>query len=381
MKTARSLPWLATSLLVFACIQTAQADDSERLLRLDHYVGVRSGVPAIAGQATEVYVREVVRAGTALRDPASGSGIVLFVHGAGTPSEVAFDLRYRDYSWMEHLARAGFDVFGMDVTGYGRSTRPTAMNDPCNLSPEQQLALTSGGHSEPCSPSYPSQMTTIASDWHEIGTVVDYLLKLRHANELNMAAWSLGGPRVGGYVAQHPEKVEKLVLLAPAYTRDSPDSPPAQVPSAGAAMTKQSRQDLKELWDRQVGCQGQYQEPVFDALWNAMLQSDPVGATWGPGVRRAPQVTRWGWNSKAVAATRVPTLMITGQYDKQVPSSRVHDLYSDLASDSKVLVDLACSSHNAMWEKNHMLLFQAATEWLTKTTVSGVKQGIVRLGY
>ena len=94
-----------------------------------------------------------------------------------------------------------------------------------------------------------------------------------------------------------------------------------------------------------------------------------------------PQVTSWGWNLRAVAATHIPTLMLTGQHDKQVPSPRVHDLYSDFGSDSKVLVDLACSSHNAMWEKNHLLLFQASAEWLTKTTVNAVKQGIVRLGY
>ena len=33
---------------------------------------------------------------------------------------------------MAHLARAGFDVFAMDMTGYGKSTRPLAMNDPCH---------------------------------------------------------------------------------------------------------------------------------------------------------------------------------------------------------------------------------------------------------
>jgi hypothetical protein len=43
--------------------------------------------------------------------------------GVGTPSKVAFDVRYQDYSWMEYLAREGFDVFAMDTTGYGRSTR------------------------------------------------------------------------------------------------------------------------------------------------------------------------------------------------------------------------------------------------------------------
>ena len=56
--------------------------------------------------------------------------MVLFVHGAGTPAEVAFDVPHQDYSWMAYLAQAGFDVFSMDMTGYGRSTRPPAMNDP-----------------------------------------------------------------------------------------------------------------------------------------------------------------------------------------------------------------------------------------------------------
>jgi pimeloyl-ACP methyl ester carboxylesterase len=376
----RSSVFALFSLISVSFPQPSSADDSGRLLRLDHYVGVRSTVPAIAGQMTDIYVREVVRAGV-LRDSAFANRVALFVHGAGTPSEVAFDVPYRDYSWMEHLARAGFDVFGMDNTGYGRSTRPAAMNDPCNLASEQQLALGPDSRAEPCSPSYSSNMTTIGSDWNEIGAVVDHILALRHVSQVSMAAWSLGGPRAGGYAAQHPEKVKSLVLLAPAYSRNNFDDPPAQLPAAGVAMTKQSRDDLTALWDSQVGCPAQYDQAVFNALWSAMLESDPVGATWGSGVRRAPQVTNWGWNAKAVAATHVPTMMVTGEHDKQVPSQFVRDLYADIGSDQKVLIDLACSSHNAMWEKNHLPLFQASLEWLTKGTVNGNKQGVVRLGY
>ena len=100
--------------------------------------GVRSTAPATAGQITPVYVREVVRPWIALRDRAVANRVVLFIHGAGTPAEVGFDVPYRDYSWMGYLAEAGFDVFAMDTTGYGRSTRPPAMNDPCNLSVAQQ---------------------------------------------------------------------------------------------------------------------------------------------------------------------------------------------------------------------------------------------------
>ncbi len=94
------------------------ADDGERLLSVDHYVPVHSTAPAIAGQTSQIYVREVVKAGTALRAIPAADRVVLFVHGAGTPAEVAFDARYKDYSWMAYLAAAGFDVFAMDMTGY-----------------------------------------------------------------------------------------------------------------------------------------------------------------------------------------------------------------------------------------------------------------------
>jgi pimeloyl-ACP methyl ester carboxylesterase len=382
MKTPAHMHALMTaSLLAFTVAAPAAAEDFDHVLRLDHYVGVRSTVPAIAGQTTPIYVREVVRAASALRDRNIANRVVLFIHGAGTPAEVAFDVPYQDYSWMEYLAQAGFDTFAMDTTGYGRSTRPAAMNDPCNLSAAQQQALAPGGHTEACTTSYGQQMTTIASDWNDIGAVVDYLRALRGASQVSMVSWSLGGPRAAGYAAQNADKVGKLVLLAPAYSRDTSATPPTLVPAAGAAMGTQSRDDLTALWNRQVGCPDQYEQGVFKAVWQAMLDSDPVGATWGPGVRRAPNVTNWGWTTAMVAATKTSTLMIAGAHDGQVQPSRVHDLYADIGAKSKVLIDLACSSHNAMWEKNHRLMFQASLEWLTKGTVNGVNEGKVRLGY
>ena len=150
-------------------------DDGKRLLRIDHYVQVRSAVPAISEQSTAIYVREVVEAGTVLRRASASDRVTLFIHGAGTPAEVAFDVPYHDYSWMAYLAQAGFDVFSMDMTGYGRSTRPAAMNDPCNLTREQQTAYAPTLIAAPCKPSYPHQMTTIASDWHDIDALVDHI--------------------------------------------------------------------------------------------------------------------------------------------------------------------------------------------------------------
>ncbi len=369
------------AILGLAALPPAFADDGGRLLTIDHYVGVRSTVPAISGQTSQIYVREVVQAGALLREGAAADRVALFVHGAGTPAEVSFDVPYKDYSWMAFLARAGFDVFAMDMTGYGRSTRPAPMNDPCNLSREQLGSFAPALAPTSCSPSYPHQLTTIASDWNDIGAVVDHVRALRHVDKVNLLAWSLGGPRAGGYAAQHPEKVLKLVLLAPGYNRAARAEAPAQLPADGAAMTKQSRADFVENWDRQVGCPEQYEAGARDSVWAEMLASDPVGATWGTGVRRAPNVTNWGWTQAVVAKMQIPTLMVTGAHDKQVPPERVRDLYADLGSPKKVLVELACSSHNAMWEKNHALLFAASLEWLTKGTVKGTDAGTLRAGY
>ena len=370
-----------TVILFFFALSGVWGDDGNRLLRVDHYVRVRSTVPAISGQDAQIYVREVAEAGTVLRGGPAPDRVALFIHGAGTPAEVSFDVPYEDYSWMAYLARAGFDVFSMDMTGYGRSTRPAAMNDPCNLTRDQQGGFVPALIAAPCAPSYAHQMTTLASDWHDIDAVVDQIRALRHVEKLNLLAWSLGGPRAAGYAAQHAEKVAKLVLLAPAYNRAASAEPPAQVPANGAAMNTQSRDEFIANWDRQVGCAGQYEAAARDSVWEEMLASDPVGATWGSGVRRAPQVTSWGWTQAVVTKTQIPTLMVSGMHDKQVNPERVRELYTDLGSPKKIFVDLACSSHNAMWEKNHLLLFRASVEWLTRGTVEGKAEGMLRVGY
>ena len=376
----RSVCKLGTlSLLLVAA--AASGEDSSRLISVDHYVRVTSTAPASAGQVAQVYVREVVLAGTVLRGGPAPDGVVLFLHGAGTPAEVAFDVPYTDYSWMAYLAKAGLDVFSMDMTGYGRSTRPPPMNDPCNVAKEQQAQFIPILIAAPCGPSHPTPITTMASDWNDIGAVVEYLRALRRVETVSLVAWSQGGPRAGGYAARNPAKVARLVVLAPAYNRAGPLDAPRPLPASNSSMTAQSEADFTANWDRQVGCPEQYDPDVSAAVWSEMLASDPVGATWGPGVRRAPQVPTWGFNQAVVARMQTPFLMVAGAHDKQVAPARVRELYADLGSTQKVIVDLACASHNAMWEKNRVLLFKASLEWLKHGTVNGTSEGELKLGY
>jgi pimeloyl-ACP methyl ester carboxylesterase len=348
------------------------------LVTVDHYVRVKSSAPSIAGQDAQIYVREVALAGASRP---GADRVVLFVHGAGTPAEVTFDVPYKDYSWMAYLARAGFDVFSMDMTGYGRSTRPPAMSDPCNFSKAQQAQFVPKLIPALCDPSHATPITTMSSDWDDLGAVVDHLRALRGVDKVSLVGWSQGGPRTGGYAARNPDKIARLIVLAPAYTRVSPLEAPSPLPPSNGPMTSQSLTDFTANWDRQVGCPDQYEPGASASVWSEMLASDPVGATWGAGVRRAPQVRTWGFNHAVVSKMQTPFLMISGEHDKQVAPERVRQLYEDLGSKQKVFIDLACSSHNAMWERNHLLLFQASLEWLREGKVNGASAGVVRLGY
>ena len=225
---------------------------------------------------------------------------MLFVHGAGTPAEVAFDVPTGDYSWMAYLAKAGFDVFSMDTTGYGRSTRPAPMNDPCNLSEEQQKQFVPTLIPAPCKATYPGQLTTIASDWNDIDAVVDHIRKLRNVRE--------GEP--GRVVARRSAR--RRLCGAASGQGESPGPARAGVqprcrrrPSRrrrpnSVVFNTQSRSEFVANWDRQVGCENQFDPKVREVVWADMLASDPVGATWGSGVRRAPSTTTWGWNKAMI---------------------------------------------------------------------------------
>jgi pimeloyl-ACP methyl ester carboxylesterase len=60
---------------------------------------------------------------------------VLYVHGTTQASEATFDLALDGKSWMDYLAEHGWDVWLMDVRGYGGSTKPPEMDRPAADSP------------------------------------------------------------------------------------------------------------------------------------------------------------------------------------------------------------------------------------------------------
>jgi alpha-beta hydrolase superfamily lysophospholipase len=77
--------------------------------------------------AIELYVRNKHPQGVTKFAPGK---ILLYVHGATYPAETAFDLKLNGLFWMDYIAQHGYDVYLVDIRGYGKSTRPPEMDQP-----------------------------------------------------------------------------------------------------------------------------------------------------------------------------------------------------------------------------------------------------------
>jgi pimeloyl-ACP methyl ester carboxylesterase len=361
----------AQSIVEAAVTGTSDSAESDNLVTIDRVVPHVSTVPANAGEHVRLFLREVRTSGGKNEKP-----VVLMIGGATTSAVEVFDLPFQNYSWMDLLARSGFDVFTMDFTGYGLSPRPR-MNDPCNAPAADQTFLMPNPipTGPPCAPSYPHTLTNIQSDWDEMDTVVDYVRRLRQVDKIQLLGWSRAGVRIGGYTARHPEKVEKLFLYDPRYNRTDPLLPPAE-PESGVPMRVQPVTDFSG-WDAEVGCQSQFTAGIRDVMTSIRRVYDPLGSTWGvAGVRRSPvQGTLFGWNPLVATQIGVPTLVIAGDLDRQTGVGQARNLFADLPVTNKVLIHVACASHQMVWENQHMALLNASTEWLSNGTFNGYTFG------
>jgi len=353
-------------------------DDNPHILAIQHAVPHVSTVPANAGEHVQLFAWERVKASKLEKfeeRPPTGR-VVLFIHGGSVPSVPGFDLDYKDYSWMEALARAGFDVFSMDRTGYGFSPRPK-MDDPCNVNPAQQPILVPQPLATPCAPSYPFRLTHTNSDADEIGAVVDYIRALRRVDRITIAGWSGVGPQAGPYAITNQDKVDRLVFYAPNYTRGSATNPPATLPQAGFPMNLRTRPLLEAEWNSMVACENQFEPAIRDVVWNRIMDFEPVGRTWGPleGVMRVRTNTLWGWNASTSPTLKIPMLIMVGQNDTLLSAAR--DLYQDLGAEDKVLLEVPCASHFLVWETQRKILHNASKEWLREGTLRGIRQGVL----
>jgi pimeloyl-ACP methyl ester carboxylesterase len=275
---------------------------------------------------------------------------VLFVHGATYPAETGFDIDLPGGSWMDNIARRGFDVYLLDVRGYGRSTRPAVMSQPASANPP---------------------FADTADAVRDVGAVVDSILKRRGIDRLSLIGWSWGTAIMGTYTAANNAKVERLVLYAPLYAMRQ--APP--IGGIGAYRTV-SREVARQRSVRDIP-EGLVEEisprAWFDKWFDANLATDPVGAAQTPPVVRAPNgvikdiAAYWaqGKSPYDPADIRVPTLVIVGEWDQDTPLYMAQEVFAKLGnSPDKRYIVLREGTHAIALEKNRLNLIREVQQFL-----------------
>jgi pimeloyl-ACP methyl ester carboxylesterase len=272
---------------------------------------------------------------------------VLFVHGATYPAETAFDLRLDGMSWMDFVALRGFDVWLLDVRGYGRSTRPPQMDAPADANPP---------------------FADTATARRDVDAVVDHIRAETGISRLGLIGWSWGCATMGSYAAAHPDKVQKLVLFAPGWLRDAP-SPTDQGGPLGAWRAV-SRDAALTRWLNGVP-EARRADLIpagwFDAWADATFATDPVGAAMTPPVLRAPngvvQDSRLYWTAGRPlydpASIVAPVMLVVGEWDHDTPPAMAQALFARLVNaPQKRLVMIGEATHTLLMERNRMALFE-----------------------
>jgi len=270
---------------------------------------------------------------------------VLFVHGATYPAEAAFDLALDGFSWMDFIARRGFDVYLVDVRGSGRSTRPPEMDEPADRNP-------------------PIVGTETAI--RDVASAIDFVLSRRSLPRLTLMGWSWGTAIMASYTAQNATKVERLVLYGPVWIRQTPAT---QATAPLGAYRTLTPEDALKRW--LTGVPDNKKEELippgwFDHWTEATFATDPVGYRASPPVLRAPNAVvqdgRNYWSAGKPmydpSQITVPVLLIRADWDQDTPAYMAQTLFPLLVNAPyKRSVTIGEGTHIVFWEKSRRQLF------------------------
>ena len=210
---------------------------------------------------------------------------------------------------MDFLARNGYDVWAIDIHGYGQSDRTI------------------------------KDWSDTASAALDLDSAVEYICRLRGVSQVNMLGWSWGTQIAGIYAAAHPERIAKLILFGNVWKglpewRDMP-APEEQYRTNGE---DDAREDF---------IPGQFEADVVEAYAREALKTDPKSPN---GVlidlaTRLPLV-----NPERIA---VPTLIIRPEHDFASTPEEMATFFGMLRSADKSYISLPDGGHNIILEKGH----------------------------
>ncbi|MES1924033.1 alpha/beta fold hydrolase [Salinisphaera sp. T31B1] len=284
-------------------------------------------------------------------DPSASGRAILFVHGATYPG-VMFDVP--GASWLDHAVADGYSAYALDVRGYGRSTRPAALDAPARDNPPFARAESA------------------------VADIADCVAAIRERTGLariDIVGWSWGTMTAGLYAAAGPGTVDRLVLFAPVYCHARPDriagladrDDPARLRPLGAYRTETQAQ-ARERWDSEILADdaNQWRDPaVLSAWFQAMLADEPGEAVRAPN---GVLVDLWeAFNERPrydAGAIDMPTLVVRGTDDATAVRADALGLFDRLGSAHKQYAEIGHATHFALLERRAPQLFETVGRFL-----------------
>ena len=343
MKKLLAAALAAAALLLQSCAHAPAGHDiATAPLAMEEFM-----VPSDPG--IEVYVRNKHP-----RDASQfpSSKVVLYVHGATYPSETAFDLPLDGLSWMDYIAQRGYDVYMVNIRGYSRSTKPPEMRE----APDKNAPVV--------------RTDTAVRD---IAAAVEFIRKRRGVEKVNLIGWSWGTSIMAKYTTTNNDKVEKLVLYAPQWLRNTPSLTGSGGPGTPAYRTV-TREAARGRWLTGVAPDKQAAliPPGWYEAWEkATFSTDQQGPA--PGTLRAPNgVVQDGaefWSAQKPlydpGLIRVPTFLVHAEWDADLPSYMTQAYFTKLTHvPYKAFLEIGEGTHTVIMEKNRMQLFQGVQAFL-----------------
>ncbi len=340
---------LAAPALAAPVVLTAQAQaQAPRIVTEEFMVPVGESSPGI-----EIFVRNKRPENMAAFTPGR---TVIMVHGATYPAHTAFDLPLGGLSWMDYIAGRGFDVWCMDLRGFGRSTRPPEMSQP----PEANPPLVRG--------------ETALLD---IAAVSAFVRGRRSIPKCVHLGYSWGTALMGRFAADNASVVERLVLYAPVWIRQTASlSDPGGQLGAYRFVTQEAARARRGAGVPEAARAGLVPPGWFEHWAGVTWATDPEGLRRSPPALRAPNGSpadsREYWAAGRPfydpAKITAPTLLVLGEWDQDTPPYMAQTLFPLLtASPGKRLVLLGEGTHGMWMERNRGALFQAVQVFLEES--------------
>lgn len=259
--------------------------------------------------------------------------VLFMVHGSSNSTRSSYDLSVpgtEEYSFMNVMARYGYDVWTMDHDGYGRSG-------------------SSGNNSD------------IDSGVEDLKAAIPVVLKETGVQKMHFYGTSSGAIRAGAYANAHPERVERLILCA--FTYKGTGSPEMARRAARAdELRANPRRKRDAAMIRSIFTRDGHPNAVDPTVPEAIIAAEaPFGDTIPTGTYLDMAVNLPKVDPKKVLC---PVLMLRGIWDGNSTDQDLLDFYVQLPNGDRQFVILPETAHSPGYGKNRHLLWYAVKNFL-----------------